>query len=114
MAVLLLCINAKVTSCFAQVFSQSPSFPFGIDYRQVLLVAVPCRKHAVNLFLSLLLSQETVDVFLSRPTVKDELDNEGRTAFLWAAGNGANAVITRFIEHGVDLLQMDKTGATGR
>jgi ankyrin repeat protein len=54
-----------------------------------------------------------VAVFLSRPTVKDEPDNEGRTAFLWAAGNGANAVISRFIEHGVDLLQMDKTGATG-
>jgi len=55
-----------------------------------------------------------VEIFLSRPSVKDEPDNEGRTAFLWAAAYGANAVISCFIRLGVDLLQMDKTGATGK
>ena len=57
--------------------------------------------------------QDTVDVFLSRSNVKDEADNEGRTAFLWAAGNGSDDVVSRFIKRNVDLFQMDKTGATG-
>ncbi|KAJ0000380.1 hypothetical protein NQD34_012222 [Periophthalmus magnuspinnatus] len=40
---------------------------------------------------------ETVGVFLSHPTVKDEPDLEGRTAFMWAAGKGSNDVISTML-----------------
>lgn len=60
--------------------------------------------------------QETVEVFLSHPTagVKDEPDIEGRTAFMWAAGKGADEVIQTFINYGADIHQTDKNGGMGQ
>ncbi len=57
--------------------------------------------------------QETVDVFLSFPNVQDTPDIDGRTAFMWAAGKGANKVLKMFIKHGVDMHNADKNGGTG-
>ena len=57
--------------------------------------------------------QETVEVLLSYPGLKDEQDLEGRTAFLWAAAQGAEDVIATFNRFTVDLQQTDKTGGTG-
>ncbi|XP_059165676.1 inversin-like [Physella acuta] len=54
---------------------------------------------------------ETVSVFLSS-NCTDEPDLEGRTAFMWAAGKGADDVIRVFLEHNVDIHQEDKTGGT--
>lgn len=53
-------------------------------------------------------------MFLSRTTVTDEPDLEGRTAFMWAAGKGADLVISAFIKHNVDIQQQDKNGGTGK
>ena len=58
--------------------------------------------------------QETVEVFLSRATVTDETDVDGRSAFMWAAGKGADHVVAIFIKHNVDIQQVDKNGGTGR
>ena len=52
-------------------------------------------------------------MFLSRATVTDEPDVEGRTAFMWAAGKGADNVTSVFIKHNVDIQQVDKNGGTG-
>ncbi len=41
-------------------------------------------------------------------------DMDGRTAFMWAAGKGANKVLKMFIKHGVDMHNADKNGGTGR
>ena len=57
-------------------------------------------------------SQETVSVFLLRH-LTDEPDLEGRTAFMWAAGTGADDVIRASLSAGVDIQQEDKTGGTG-
>ena len=38
---------------------------------------------------------------------------EGRTAFMWAAGKGADKVIQTFIKYKADMTQTDKTGGTG-
>lgn len=54
-----------------------------------------------------------MSVFLSR-NCTDEADLEGRTAFMWAAGKGADDVIKVFLAHNVDIQQEDKTGGTGR
>lgn len=59
--------------------------------------------------------QETVGVFLSHPTVKDEPDLEGRTAFMWAAGKGSDDVIRTMLAltpH-IDINMADKYGGTG-
>ena len=45
--------------------------------------------------------------------LKDEPDNEGRTALMWAAGKGADKVIRKFIRHSVDMNSTDKNGGTG-
>ena len=58
-------------------------------------------------------SQETVNVFLSWKNT-DEPDLEGRTAFMWAAGKGADNVLRVFFHHDVDVQQEDKTGGTGK
>ena len=58
--------------------------------------------------------QETVEVFLSRTSVTDEPDLEGRTAFMWAAGKGADQVISAFIKHNVEIQQQDNNGGTGK
>ncbi|KAM9805995.1 inversin isoform X2 [Syngnathus typhle] len=57
---------------------------------------------------------ETVGVFLSHPSVKDEPDLEGRTAFMWAAGKGSDDVIRTMLSltpH-VDINMADKYGGT--
>ncbi|KAK3756744.1 hypothetical protein RRG08_018466 [Elysia crispata] len=54
---------------------------------------------------------ETVSVFLLRH-LTDEPDLEGRTAFMWAAGTGADDVIRASLSAGVDIQQEDKTGGT--
>lgn len=54
---------------------------------------------------------ETVNVFLSWKNT-DEPDLEGRTAFMWAAGKGADNVLRVFFHHKVDVQQEDKTGGT--
>lgn len=59
--------------------------------------------------------QETVGMFLSHPTVKDEPDLEGRTAFMWAAGKGSDDVIRTMLAltpH-IDINMADKYGGTG-
>ncbi|XP_059194644.1 inversin isoform X2 [Centropristis striata] len=57
---------------------------------------------------------ETVGVFLSHPSVKDEPDLEGRTAFMWAAGKGSDDVISTMLAltpH-IDINMADKYGGT--
>uniref|UniRef100_A0A674E4K7 Inversin n=1 Tax=Salmo trutta TaxID=8032 RepID=A0A674E4K7_SALTR len=57
---------------------------------------------------------ETVGVFLSHPSVKDEPDLEGRTAFMWAAGKGSDDVIRTMLTltpH-IDINMADKYGGT--
>ncbi|KAM8868838.1 inversin isoform 2-T2 [Spinachia spinachia] len=57
---------------------------------------------------------ETVGGFLSHPSVKDEPDLEGRTAFMWAAGKGSDDVIRTMLSltpH-IDINMADKYGGT--
>ena len=51
---------------------------------------------------------------MSRAAISDEADVEGRTAFMWAAGKGADNVIAVCIKHNVDIQQVDKNGGTGQ
>ncbi len=54
-------------------------------------------------------------MFLSHPSVKDEPDLEGRTAFMWAAGKGSDDVIRTMLAltpH-IDINMADKYGGTG-
>lgn len=54
-------------------------------------------------------------MFLSHPSVKDEPDLEGRTAFMWAAGKGSDDVILTMLgltPH-IDINMADKYGGTG-
>lgn len=39
-------------------------------------------------------------------------DTEGRTALMWAAGQGQAEVLNTLLEHGSDALLYDKTGST--
>ncbi|KAM4735135.1 LOW QUALITY PROTEIN: inversin [Anableps anableps] len=57
---------------------------------------------------------ETVGVFLSHPSVKDEPDLEGRTAFMWAAGKGSDDVICTMLTLAprIDINMADKYGGT--
>ncbi|KAM9310006.1 inversin [Pholidichthys leucotaenia] len=57
---------------------------------------------------------ETVGVFLSHPSVKDEPDLEGRTAFMWAAGKGSDDVIRTMLTltPNIDINMSDKYGGT--
>lgn len=57
---------------------------------------------------------ETVGVFLSHPSVKDEPDLEGRTAFMWAAGKGSDDVIRTMLAltPQIDINMADKYGGT--
>eukprot|EP00066_Takifugu_rubripes_P014703 XP_011603969.1 PREDICTED: inversin isoform X2 [Takifugu rubripes] len=57
---------------------------------------------------------ETVGVFLSHPSVKDEPDLEGRTAFMWAAGKGSDEVIRTMLglTPQIDINMADKYGGT--
>ncbi|XP_029360482.1 inversin isoform X2 [Echeneis naucrates] len=57
---------------------------------------------------------ETVGVLLSHPSVKDEPDLEGRTAFMWAAGKGSDDVIRTMLTLAphIDINMADKYGGT--
>lgn len=54
-------------------------------------------------------------VFLKHPSVRDEPDLEGRTAFMWAAGKGSDDVIKVMLElkRDLDINMADKYGGTG-
>jgi inversin len=45
--------------------------------------------------------------------VVDEPDIEGRSAFIWAAGKGADEVIRVYLKHNVDIQQVDSHEGTG-
>ncbi|XP_043545970.1 inversin isoform X2 [Chiloscyllium plagiosum] len=57
---------------------------------------------------------ETVEVFLKHPSVKDDPDLEGRTAFMWAAGKGSDDVLRIMlrIKSDIDINMADKYGGT--
>ncbi|XP_058603870.1 inversin isoform X2 [Onychostoma macrolepis] len=57
---------------------------------------------------------DTVAVFLKHPSVRDEPDLEGRTAFMWAAGKGSNDVIKIMLDlkKDLDINMTDKYGGT--
>ncbi|KAF7691897.1 hypothetical protein HF521_010864 [Silurus meridionalis] len=59
-------------------------------------------------------NQDTVVVFLRHPSIRDEPDLEGRTAFMWAAGKGSDDVIKVMLElkHDMDINMADKYGGT--
>lgn len=54
-----------------------------------------------------------MEVFLSCKNVVDEPDIEGRSAFIWAAGKGADNVIKVYLKHNVDIQQVDSHEGTG-
>ena len=43
----------------------------------------------------------------------DEPDIEGRSAFIWAAGKGADNVIKVYLKHNVDIQQVDSHEGSG-
>ena len=43
----------------------------------------------------------------------DEPDIEGRSAFIWAAGKGADSVIKVYLKHNVDIQQVDSHEGSG-
>ncbi|XP_055519103.1 inversin isoform X1 [Leucoraja erinacea] len=57
---------------------------------------------------------ETVEVFLNHPSVKDDPDLEGRTAFMWAAGKGSDDVLQTMlrVKSDIDINMADKYGGT--
>ncbi|KAK2902985.1 hypothetical protein Q8A67_007698 [Cirrhinus molitorella] len=57
---------------------------------------------------------DTVAVFLKHPSVRDEPDLEGRTAFMWAAGKGSDDVIEIMLDlkKDLDINMTDKYGGT--
>ncbi|XP_052474363.1 inversin isoform X1 [Carassius gibelio] len=57
---------------------------------------------------------DTVAVFLKHPSVRDEPDLEGRTAFMWAAGKGSDDVIKTMLDlkKDLDINMTDKYGGT--
>ncbi|KAJ8290991.1 hypothetical protein GJAV_G00020020 [Gymnothorax javanicus] len=57
---------------------------------------------------------DTVSVFLRHPSVKDDPDLEGRTAFMWAAGKGSDDVIRTMLDlkADIDINMADKYGGT--
>ncbi|NXT02822.1 INVS protein, partial [Jacana jacana] len=58
--------------------------------------------------------QETVEVFLKHPSVKDDSDLEGRTSFMWAAGKGSDDVIRTMLalKLDIDINMTDKYAGT--
>ncbi|XP_064195828.1 inversin [Anguilla rostrata] len=57
---------------------------------------------------------DTVSVFLRHPSVRDDPDLEGRTAFMWAAGKGSDDVIRTALDlkADIDINMADKYGGT--
>lgn len=62
----------------------------------------------------LTLLSDTWQVFLTRASITDEPDLEGRTALMWAASKGADEAIATWVRHNPDLRQTDKNGGTGK
>uniref|UniRef100_A0ABK0LRE7 Inversin n=1 Tax=Rattus norvegicus TaxID=10116 RepID=A0ABK0LRE7_RAT len=58
--------------------------------------------------------QETVKVFLTHPSVRDDSDLEGRTSFMWAAGKGSDDVLRTMLslKSDIDINMADKYGGT--
>ncbi|KAJ8371550.1 hypothetical protein AAFF_G00307300 [Aldrovandia affinis] len=63
---------------------------------------------------SVLSPADTVAVFLRHPSVQDDPDLEGRTAFMWAAGKGSDDVIRTMLDlkADIDINMADKYGGT--
>lgn len=80
-------------------------------------VLLPCRDvlHHCSVSNKVFL-QETVEVFLEHPSVKDDSDLEGRTSFMWAAGKGSDDVLRAMLslKSDIDINMADKYGGTGR
>ncbi|XP_018618490.2 inversin isoform X3 [Scleropages formosus] len=57
---------------------------------------------------------DTVSVFLRHPSVRDDPDLEGRTAFMWAAGKGSDDVMSTMLnlKKDIDINMADKYGGT--
>ncbi|XP_053551831.1 inversin [Bombina bombina] len=57
---------------------------------------------------------DTVRVLLAHPSVRDEADLEGRTAFMWAAGKGSDEAVRAMLEldSELELNRTDKYGGT--
>ncbi|KAG8447760.1 hypothetical protein GDO86_015029 [Hymenochirus boettgeri] len=57
---------------------------------------------------------DTVHVLLAHPSVRDEADLEGRTAFMWAAGKGSDEALKSMLELDPELEvnRTDKYGGT--
>ncbi|KAM5146706.1 inversin [Mantella aurantiaca] len=57
---------------------------------------------------------DTVRVLLAHPSVKDEADLEGRTAFMWAAGKGSDETLKVMLEldSELEINRTDKYGGT--
>ncbi|XP_026698840.1 inversin isoform X1 [Athene cunicularia] len=68
-------------------------------------------QHRATLLMSF---QETVEVFLKHPSVKDDSDLEGRTSFMWAAGKGSDDVIRTMLtlKLDIDINMTDKYAGT--
>uniref|UniRef100_A0A8C8RGI8 Inversin n=1 Tax=Pelusios castaneus TaxID=367368 RepID=A0A8C8RGI8_9SAUR len=67
---------------------------------------------SIAFLLSVVFLQETVEVFLEHPSVKDDSDLEGRTSFMWAAGKGSDDVIRTMLnlKLDIDINMADKYG----
>ncbi|KAM4664862.1 inversin [Discoglossus pictus] len=57
---------------------------------------------------------DTVRVLLAHPSVRDEADLEGRTAFMWAAGKGSDEAVKAMLEldSELEVNRTDKYGGT--
>ncbi|XP_072287694.1 inversin [Pyxicephalus adspersus] len=57
---------------------------------------------------------DTVRVLLAHPSVRDEADLEGRTAFMWAAGKGSDETLKVMLEldSELEINRTDKYGGT--
>lgn len=51
---------------------------------------------------------------MTRASITDEPDLEGRTALMWAASKGADEAIATWVRHNPDLRHIDKNGGTGK
>ncbi|XP_075041142.1 inversin [Mixophyes fleayi] len=57
---------------------------------------------------------DTVKILLAHPSVRDEADLEGRTAFMWAAGKGSDEAVKAMLELDpeLEINRTDKYGGT--
>lgn len=80
-------------------------------HNSFLLLQIPFNVNFINMSF-----QETVEVFLKHPSVKDDSDLEGRTSFMWAAGKGSDDVIRTMLtlKLDIDINMTDKYAGTGK